>query len=101
MKLKRMPKRYLDGAPDFVLDIFHDRNFVDGISIFCAVKNPHDGSTILMVLGTNETGSFSGWSDFKVDNLRQYRERARQHRISWSELPEWIRNAVAADMTAV
>lgn len=98
MMLKRMPKRYLDGAPEFIVDIFHDKDFVDGISVYCAVKDPSGRTASLMVLGTSETGSFSGWSDTDEWKLRRYRDIARRKRISWGELPEWIRRAVVDDM---
>lgn len=98
--LKRMPKRYLDSAPEFILDIFHDKDFVDGISVYCAVKDPCGETVSIMVLGTSETGSFSGWTDTDEWKLRRYRDKARKHRISWCELPEWIRKAVVEDMVA-
>jgi hypothetical protein len=99
MNLKRMPKRYLGGAPEFVLDVFHDKNFVDGISVWCATHEPNGEIVDLMVFGTSESGGFSGWTDTTPSNLRGYRDMARRHRICWTELPEWIRKAVVEDMT--
>jgi hypothetical protein len=93
-KLRRMPKRYLDGSPEYVIDIFHDPRFHDGISVYCATNDPET----VMVFGTSVNGNFSGWNDARSWDLRLYRNDCRRYRISWAELPESVREIVAQDM---
>lgn len=90
--IRRMPSRFLVGAPLNVVDIFYDEKYHDSYSVFVDC-----GDDWVMCFGTNADASFSGWTDYRYSILRGYRENARRKRIPWLGLPETIRNIVIED----
>lgn len=91
--IKRMPKRFLEDAPNEVYDIFdnggetHDR--------YDVFLTPFDDCIPFMAF------SESGWfyhGDIEVWQFRGYRDRVRRTRLAWNDLPEKIRNAVRFDI---
>ena len=94
---RRMPRRFLDGAPDYVLDIIdhgpngpHDRYaVVFGKSEMCHAN----GTYYLHGLGLSESGA-SYWFELTRADCAAYRARNRRRRIAWNDLPVCVREAV-------
>lgn len=84
--LKRMPKRFLEDAPTEVYDIFDNGGEThDRYDIFLS---PEQGS--IFFISFNENGRIH-CGEVPVMQFRGYRDRVRETRISWNELPEKIR----------
>ena len=94
---RRMPRRFLDGAPDYVLDVIdhgpggpHDRYAVIfGKSEMCRAN----GTYYLHGLGLSESGA-SYWFELSRYDAGAYRARNQRRRIAWNALPVCVRDAV-------
>lgn len=91
--IRRMPSRFLDGAPPNVVDIFYQPEYTDCYTVF--TTSVYDGW--VDSFDSNSDASFSGWSEHKCWVLRQYRDRARKYRLAWMDLPKAIRDIVVED----
>ena len=105
---RRAGKRWLEGAPSYVLDVFDHPQFADRFTIFFAgseaIHLRADGSygegcgeyhrTWIRGLGTSETGHVSGSLEMEAYQVAQYRYRNGKRRIRWLDLPEATRRLV-------
>jgi hypothetical protein len=107
---RRAGKRWLEGAPSYVLDCFDHPAFADRFTIW------FDGSqafhvkrdeartigqgpdqyhnTYLTGLGTSENGCTSGALEQEAHQVAAYRYANGKRRVRWLDLPEATRNFV-------
>lgn len=105
---RRAGKRWLEGAPTYVLDCFDHPEFADRFTIWFdksqAIHEKRDGSigegtdqyrnTWIRGLGTSENGGVSGSLEYHVSDVAQYRYANGKRRIRWLDLPETTRALV-------
>jgi hypothetical protein len=105
---RRAGKRWLEGAPHYVLDVFDHPAFADRFTIWFdgsqAYHVNRDGSsapgcdrygnTWLTGLGTSENGGVSGALEYEAYQVAAYRYRSKHRRIRWLDLPEATRRLV-------
>jgi hypothetical protein len=105
---RRAGKRWLDGAPNYILDVFDDRGHGDRYTVlFTKALSPSTGDfadTSIAYLGmsgapTHPQG-ISMWGEMTAYQAVQYRYSNGHRRIKWSALPENIRAHVIARATA-
>lgn len=95
--VRRMPKRFLENAPEQVYDIFDNPETHDRYTI---VLKPYEHRLGMFApyLGASENPfspqGFGISDEMPVHMLRSYRDRNRRARISWNELPEAVKRAV-------
>lgn len=106
---RRAGKRWLEGAPAYVLDVFDNPQFADRFTIWfdgsqafhvkpCGTigQGPDRYSnTWLTGLGTSENGWTSGSLEYEAHHVAAYRYRNGKRRIRWLDLPEATRALVA------
>lgn len=99
---RRAGKRWLEDAPEYILDCFKNRECDGGgyDILFCGSLlgtmegRPHDfANTYIMGL---EISDYGDWCSFEIDAYQatQYRRRNGKRRQSWNSLPEDVRNTV-------
>lgn len=92
---KRATKRWLEGAPDYVLCIFDHPDFADRYTIVFGGKMQYGdgtfGGSYLPALGTSESGHVSGSIEFKAWELGTIRTANYRHQIRWRDLPLGVR----------
>lgn len=105
---RRASNRWLEGAPNYVLDCFDHPAFADRYTIWFgpseAFHVKRDGSiiagtdtfanTYIRGLGTSENGDVSGALEYDAWTVRQYRYHNKHRRIRWQDLPEATRRLV-------
>ena len=100
---RRMPKRFLDGAPAGILDIFDaGPNTFDRFTIvYRFVDNNGRGDEWLYYRGMSTHPSdpqgFGIMGEFQRHELSAYRDRARRTRIRWDELPPDVQEVARDD----
>ena len=102
-KPRRAGKRWLEDAPEYVLDVFDDDRTCDRYTVFFCGSFFADG--VVPYLGmsgapTHPQG-FSQWGELEPFQATAYRYRNGKHRIKWNDLPEHIRKHVIARATDV
>lgn len=90
--IRRAGKRWREGAPDHIVDIFDHPEYIDRYTIITTDRYDHNGDTYVSVLGTSESMGFSGWREMKSHEVAQLRYKWGHRRIRWADLPEAIRN---------
>lgn len=92
-KAKRATKRWLEGAPDYVLACFDHPQFADRYTIvFGGTMQEHThGKDWLHYLGTSESGHVSGSGEFSVYEFATYRYANAKRKIKWRDLPLGVR----------
>jgi hypothetical protein len=102
---RRASNRWLEGAPDCILDCFDHPQFADRFTIWFgkseAFHVSRDGSigqgpdqyhnTYITGLGTSENGGTSGSLEYKAHEVAAYRYRNKHRRVRWQDLPEATR----------
>lgn len=104
---RRMPKRYLDGAPADILDIFDagpeqfDRYTVVYRPAYEGY-GPADQWHYYRGMSTHPTQpqGFGIMAEMSRWDLRAYRDRYRRERIRWDELPEDVQTVAIRDCQA-
>ena len=105
---RRAGKRWLEGAPPYVLDCFDHPQFADRFTIWFdgsqAYHSNRDGSggqgpdkyhnTYLTGLGTSEFGGTSGSLEYAANEVAAYRYVNGKYRVRWLDLPEATRALV-------
>lgn len=105
---RRASKRWLNGAPDYILDCFYHPQFADCYTVFFgkrfAFHRARDGSTAegcgdyantyLTGIGTSETGGVSGGFEMEAYEVANYRYRNKHRRIRWQDMPKVTRRLV-------
>ena len=100
---RRMPKRFLDGAPSGILDIFDSGpdTFDRYTVVYRFVDNNGRGDEWLYYRGMSEFPSspsgFGIMGEFQRHELSAYRDRARRTRIRWDELPPYVQKVARRD----
>lgn len=95
--VRRMPKRFLDNAPEQVYDIFDNPETHDRYTV---VLKPYEHrlGTFAPYLGASENPfspqGFGISDEMPVHQLRAYRDRNRRFRMNWNGLPEDVKTAV-------
>lgn len=110
---RKAGKRWLEDAPDYVLDVFDDPRTCDRYTVFFAAPffiSIEDGrttplsdrfnNTFVQYLGMSGAPShpqgFSQWGELDAYRTAGYRRRSQRFRIRWNDLPEDIRAHVRA-----
>ena len=98
---RRASKRWLAGAPEYVLDCFFDKSsdsydvLFTGSLLGTIASEPRDFSHVyVMGLDVSREGD---WASFELSayEAANYRYRHSHHRVSWANLPDAIRKSVA------
>lgn len=99
--LRRAPKRFLEGAPDYVLDIFDNRGkTADRYTVIFGERFADYFSDVnwqISYLGLGDDQGPQGismWGALSWADVCAYRERSRKFRTSWLSLPEHVRKHV-------
>ena len=105
-KPRRAGARWLQDAPDYVLDVLDDGKSIDRYTVFFGGAllihdgEPSPGSTRVpyLAMSGNPTHpqGFSQWGELRAYEAAGYRYRHGRHRIRWLDLPENIRAHVKA-----
>lgn len=96
--------RWLQNAPDFVLDILDDPKFpCDRYTIMLTGKDllTTDGTyagTWVPFVASNEFGG-TYWGEMKAYECAAYRYAKKHQRISWDSLPDAVKKAVISRVT--
>lgn len=97
---RRAGTRWLNGAPEYVLDCFyhHSSNSYDvlftGSLLGTVASEPQDFAHVyVMGLDVSANGA---WSSFELPayEAAQYRYRNGKKRVKWAEMPEKVRKSV-------
>ena len=89
--IRRSGNQWRNEAPNYVVDCFDaGEKFVDRYTVFINVISHGE----VMYLGTNETGTFSGWQSLPLHKTREYRYRNGHQRIKWEDLPNRVKDMV-------
>lgn len=103
---RRASKKWLEGAPPYILDCFDHPQYADRFTIWFAGSQAYhlkkDGgtgqgpdqchNTVLTGLGTSEHGGTSGALEYRAHDVAQFRYRNSHRRVRWLDLPEATRN---------
>ena len=104
---RRASKRWLQDAPEYVLDVFDDKRTCDRYTVMFTNplietygKDRTFGNTYIQYLGmsgapTHPQG-ISMWGELQAHEAAAYRYRNHHRRIRWNDLPEEIRQHVQA-----
>ncbi len=115
---RRAAKRWLEEAPDYILDCFDHPKYGDRYTVFFggsllyhtlpdgSSKDGSDqlGNTYVQYLGmsgapTHPQG-ISLWNEMSAHDAASYRYASARRRVRWLDLPENIRQHVIARATA-
>lgn len=105
---RRASKRWLDGAPAFVLDCFDDKGAGDRYTVFFGTEFMSQRGSYaeswVAYLGMDGSPThpqgISMWGEMEAYQAAQYRYARKHRRVKWSDLPENIRRHVVARATA-
>jgi hypothetical protein len=110
--------RWLQHAPDYILDVFDHPKFGDRYTVIFAGKGftyaldkgkfeerGEYGNTYLQYLSLNDipthpSHGISMWGEMKAYEAMMYRYRNKHRRIKWMDLPENVRDHIIARATA-
>ena len=84
-------KRWLSGAPDYVLDVFRNPAYPhDGLEIWITETNggPNYADTWVSGVALNLSGTMGCSMEYRAHELAAHRYRSGRFRIPWSEVPE-------------
>ena len=101
---RRAGKRWLEGAPEYVLDVLDDKDAGERYTVmFCGSELISDGTrtgTYISFLGMSGAPTHpcgvSMFGELQPHEAAAYRYRCKHHRIRWLDLPENIREHVKA-----
>lgn len=99
---RRMPKRFLEGAPSGILDIFDNGGETfDRFTVVYNYPEEYRGAVYLPYRGMSEhpssPGGFGIMDTFTSWNLSAYRDECRGDRIRWNELPPDVQKTARDD----
>ena len=105
---RRAGKRWLAGAPEYVLDVFDDPRTIDRYTVLFGgslLNGTRDGKQVwidyLGMSGAPEhPQGFSQMGELSIGEAQDYRYRNGHYRIKWMDLPEHIRRHVIGRATA-
>ena len=102
---RRAGKRWLDGAPEYVLDVFDDNgDYTDRYTVLFGgsllVSDGTFANTYVQGLGMSDAPAHpqgvSMWIELGAYQAASYRYSNGHHRIKWCELPEHIQRHIVA-----
>ena len=103
---RRASKRWLEGAPDYVLDCFDTKDCGDRYTVVFGkefmnhVPNYPGGDYWLSYLAMSDAPThpqgISLWGEMASHQIAAYRYRNHHRRVRWNDLPEHIREHVVA-----
>lgn len=106
---RRAGSRWLEGAPDYVLDVFDSRGAGDRYTVlftghllahYPPAETRRYDNTYVQFLGMNDAPThpqgISMWGELKAYEAAAFRYRCGKQRVRWLDLPEHIRNHVIA-----
>lgn len=115
---RRASKRWLEGAPAYVLDVLDNKGktadrytvlftfplaFVMNRDHSAGDKPGRYADTYIPYLGMSGAPTHpqgvSMWGEMSAHEAAAYRYRCKHHRVRWLDLPEYIRNHVIARAT--
>jgi len=88
-------KRWLEGAPEHILDCFDSRGPGERYTVFITGEENlirTESGVHIQYFGTSEGLGISGWGEMLAHQAAAYRYRFGRHRIKWADLPEAVRN---------
>ena len=89
--------RWLDTAPDYVLDCFDNGGkTADRYTVALILDGADNASYLGMSSDPTSPQGFSQWGEFAGVELTNYRYHYRRHRVRWLDLPDHIRKHVRA-----
>ena len=92
---RRAAKRWLAGAPEYILDCFDHPKFADRYTVLFGGSLVEGGGTLASTwmhgLGTSADGHVSGSFELKAYQCSSYRYANRHRRITWESLPEQVK----------
>ena len=97
---RRASKRWLEGAPDYILDCLDDPRTVDRYTIiFCGddwiMGDGTYAGTRLHYLGCSAGGlGFSQFGEFSAYDCAGYRYANKHRRVRWLDIPEETRRHI-------
>ena len=99
--------RWLQGAPDYVLDVLDSPKFADRYTVmFTKEMSSVTGSyadTLISYLSMSDSPTHpqgvSLWSEMSAYDAASYRTASHHRRIRWLDLPENVRTHVIARAT--
>lgn len=99
---RRMPKRFLEGAPAGILDIFDNgAETFDRYTVVYNYPEEYRGTVYLPYRGMSEHPSspqgFGILDTFQSHELAAYRNAYRRTRIRWDELPPDVQKVARRD----
>lgn len=110
---RRAGSRWLQGAPEYVLDIFDSRNCGERYTVlftgdllahYPATDVRRYDNTHVQFLGMSDAPTHpqgvSMWGELRAYEAAAYRYRSGKQRIRWEDLPEHIRKHVVARATS-
>lgn len=98
---KRMPKRFLEGAPDHVADIFDSPQYADRFTVFYREIAESHGRESVGYRGMSENPSHPQgvgmFGEMAPHEFSAYRAANRRRRIKWADLPPAVKACVMRD----
>lgn len=107
---RRASKRWLEGAPDYVLDVIDHPQFTDRYTVMFTgplllrlndSREFHHCRVQYLAMSDAPTHpqGFSMWGEMPAYQAQDYRYRNKHRRIRWADLPEHIQAHVVARAT--
>jgi len=93
-KPKRASKRWLEGAPDFVLDCFDHPQYADRWTVLYRGEGNEirdERGNVTHIFGMSHGYHCGGSVEFKAHEQAAYRYRNGHRRIRWIDIPEDMR----------
>ena|SRR6266566_3835313 len=92
-------KRWLEGAPDYIIDCFDDPRTIDRYTVIIGgdyLIGDSRADMYVPYLGMSDSPSqgFSQWGELRAWELSGYRYRNGHYRVRWADLPKNIRDHV-------
>ena len=90
---RRASKKWLEGAPDYVLDILWDRDYPnDGLMVilskeFMSQRGEYAESWVTF-LSLSENGVLGGADELNAYDMASYRYKNGKDRVAWKDIPE-------------
>jgi hypothetical protein len=96
-KPRRARARWLQGAPEYVLDVFdHGSAFADQYTVFFGGSLAGNTEVYYLALSDypDHPQGVSMWGEMSSSDVVGYRASAKRDRIRWLDLPENVRKHV-------
>lgn len=99
--VKRCPKRFLEGAPDHVADIFDDPRTADRYTVFYRELQQGSRGPWLVYRSMSaypfHPQGIGMFGEMELWQLSAYRHENRRFRVRWADLPPDVQRCVIQD----